>query len=159
MVLGTRTPTLHQRCSSRIPISSLPRRAGVDTAVGSCGSATRALASWRCLILTPIAHRQPRARRLPHLGKHNPTGKLSFGKSLKAHVPQRASSPSAVTRGIWYSEFWSIWRWMWCDLQQGNRDRLTGKESKFFPYFCHQPPCYSLNQYFGSALKRSNTVT
>lgn len=115
-----------------------------------------------CPVLAPTVHSQPWARRLPpDLGKHGPRRKSSFGKSLKAHVPQRASSPSAVTRWIWYSEFWSIWRRTWCDLQRGNRDRLPGKETKFFPYLCHQPHChyYSLSQHFGSALRGNNTLT
>lgn len=48
---------------------------------------------------------------------------------------------------------------MWCDLQQGNRDRLPGKETKLFPYLCHQPHChyYSLNQHFGSMLRGDKT--
>lgn len=136
--MGTRTLTLSQRCSW-CTISSLPRRAGAGTAAGSCGSAPGALAAQGCLVLHPLPTDSHGARWLPHLGRYSPMGKLSLGKSLKAHIPQRASSPSAVTRGIWYSEFWSIWRWMWCDLQQGNRDRLPGKGSKLFLTFTTSP--------------------
>lgn len=119
-------PPLHQRFSLCVPISSLPRGAGLTQLLG--------VVALQDGDICPGTHcpQKPWARWLPHLGKCSPMGKLSFGKSLKAHVPQRASSPSAATRGIWYLEFWSIWRWMWCDLQQGNRDRLPGKESKLF---------------------------
>lgn len=41
-------------------------------------------------------------------------------------IPQRASSPSAGTSWIWYSEVWSIWMQTWCDLQGGKGD-ITSK--------------------------------
>lgn len=42
--------------------------------------------------------------------------------SQKPCIPQRASSPSAGTSWIWYSEVWSIWTQTWCDLQGGKGD-------------------------------------
>lgn len=153
MGAGARTPTgagaRTPHPSSEMPTGYLrllpPSKAEHEA---EAGSAPWALASWIALPWHP-----PATASRGHAGGHPiwastaPGGKLSFGKSLKARLPQRASSPSAVTRWIWYSEFWSIWRRTWCDLQRGKRDRLRGKETKFFPCLCHQPHCcyYSLN--------------
>lgn len=105
-------PTLHEMSAGYLLLLPLSR-AGHEVEAGTALALQCGL--WLlggCSVLTPTAQCQLWVcREPPQLGKHGPGGKLPFGKSLKACVPQRASSPSAVTRWIWYSEFWSIWRW------------------------------------------------
>lgn len=156
----------HPHPSSKVPTRYLhqlpPSRAEQEAKAGTPGPVALQRGLWHlggCPIPAPTG-------KWGQAGCHHiwasmsPKENSSFGKSLKAHIPQRASSPSAVTRWIWYSEFWSIWRRTWYDLQRGNRERLPSRETKFCQHLCHQPHrrYYSLNQHFGSTPRGDNTL-
>lgn len=72
-------------------------------------------------------------------------------------VPQRASSPSAGTSWIWYSEVWSIWTQTWCDLQGGKGD-ITSKTEQVLSVSLPLPLLQPQPMLWVNA-KRGNTLT